>query len=153
MEPLQPMRPVSVHHDEREEAPLWKVWGSYAGLAALYLISMWVDGGQRWAIVAGSCVFVVGAALSIAVARRISHDNANRRIPWIGLRPVMARKHDLLEGVGVPMTFLGALLVANNVPVPLHTSLPIIGFCFIGSIVAPQAWHNHRVRRSIFSNP
>lgn len=105
-----------------------------------------VDGDQRWAVVAGSCVFVVGAVLSVAAARRVSRENAGHRIPWAGRRPVTPRTHDLLEGIGLAMTLAGAVLVAVNVSVPLHISLPIIGVCSIAFIVVPQAWHNHRVR-------
>ena len=148
MESLQPMRPVSVQHDERESAPAWKVWCVYAGGAALYLASMWIDGGQGWAVAAGVCIFAAGTALSIAAARRVSRENAGRRIPWMGLPQVRPRKVDLLESGGLSAALAGALLLANNLPIPWPISLTIICFVFIGVPLAAQAWHNHRVRRT-----
>ncbi|MBW4779459.1 hypothetical protein KZO37_08785 [Rhodococcus fascians] len=148
MEPLQPMRPVDVQRVEREAAPRWKVWGAYIGGPALYLASMWIDGGHEWAVVAGVCLFVVGAALSVAAARRVSRENAGRRIPWMGLPPVRPRKVDLLETVGASMALSGALLAANNLSIPWPISLPIIACVLIGAPLAAQAWHNYRVRKS-----
>ncbi|MEU3475359.1 hypothetical protein [Rhodococcus sp. NPDC006774] len=148
MEPLQPMRPVDVQLDERESAPRWKVWCAYAGGPALYLAAMWIDGGQRWAAVAGVCISVIGAALSVAAARRVSRENAGRRIPWTGFPPVRPRKVDLLESVGTSMALAGALLAANNLSIPWPISLPIIAFVFIGLPLSAQARHNYRVRRS-----
>jgi len=147
MEPMQPMRPVDVQRDERESAPQWKVWCAYAGGPALYLASMWIDGGHEWAVVAGACILAIGATLSIAAARRISRENAGRRIPWTGLPPVRPRKVDLLESVGASMALSGALLAANNLSIPWPVSLPIIGCVFIAVPLAAQAWHNYRVRR------
>jgi hypothetical protein len=151
MEPLQPMRPVDVQRDEREAAPRWKVWGAYIGLAALYLASMWIDGDHRWAVVAGACVFAIGAALAIAAARRTSRENAGRRIPWTGVPPVRPRKVDLLETAGVPMALAGSLLAIKNLPIPWPISLLAAAVVCIGVIGVPlaaQVWHNHRVHRS-----
>ncbi|MFY2788059.1 hypothetical protein [Rhodococcus sp. KRD162] len=147
MEPLQPMRPVSVQQDERESAPSWKLWCAYVGLAALFLASMWIDGGYRWIVAAGIFIFAIGAALSIAAARRISRENAGRRIPWIGFPPVRPRKVDLLETVGASMTLTGALMAANNLSIPWPIFLPIIGFAFIAVTLSAQAWHNYRVHQ------
>ncbi|QII04406.1 hypothetical protein BH93_02640 [Rhodococcoides fascians A25f] len=147
MEPLQPMRPVDVQSDERESAPQWKVWGARIVLAALVLTAVLVEDGQSWMVVAGVCVSVIGAALTVASTRRRMRENAGRRIPWDGRPPIEPRQVDLLETVGFPMVVFGVAVAAKSASVSWFIALPIV--C-IGAVAVPLAghtWHNYRVRR------
>ncbi|TFI43653.1 hypothetical protein E4P29_11720 [Rhodococcus sp. 1R11] len=147
MEPLQPMRPVDVQHDERESAPQWKVWGARIVLVALVLTAMLVEDGQSWMIVAGVCTTAIGAALTVASTRRTLRENAGRRIPWNGRPPIEPRRVDLLEAFGFPMVVLGVVLAAKSASVPWFIALPVVCIGAVGAPLAAQAWHNYRVRR------
>ena len=145
MEPLQPMRPVDVQHDERESAPRWKVWGARILLAGLVLTGVLVEDGQSWMVAAGTCASAIGAALIVASTRRTMRENAGRRIPWLGRPPVEPRREDLLLTFGFPMVVFGIALAAKSASVPWFIALPVI-CAFIGLPLSAQAWHNHRVR-------
>lgn len=146
MEPLQPMRPVSVQHDERDSPPRWKVWGVHLALASFVLTVVFVDERQSWSVAAGVCASVIGSALVVASTRRTIRENAGRRIPWLGRPPVEPRRMDLLLTYGMPMAAFGVALVARNGYFHWPVAVAVVCIGVVGLPAAAQAWHNYRVR-------
>ncbi len=136
------MRPVSVAPEEWPSTPVWK-----SALAAVVPVAC---AGLAWlspavvGLVLGVGALVVGLVLSVVAARRVSRENAGRRVSWWGEPPVRRRHHDLVQSVAGSCAVVAAvgLVAATGSWWAMLAVVPV----FVPDVVL-HARHNRAVRR------
>jgi hypothetical protein len=145
MNDMPPMRPVSVPPDEPDSASPWLAFAVIVGIGIIAAATAFLDDGSRWAIVAGSLSVVVGALLTVFTTRRVRLMNRGRRIPVVfGSAPVRKRNLDLMNGAGVSLAVIGAMMFGRGVEV-FWLPILIVGALLMVYQAVSIASHNRRL--------
>ncbi|WP_415394837.1 hypothetical protein ACMTN4_27160 [Rhodococcus globerulus] len=150
MEPLEPMRPVSVQAPMRTSTPRWKSAAVMLGTMCAFAYALLSTGTGAGPVVMGVAVSVVGVVLYAMSISRTLRENAGKRIPMWGAPPVSPREMDLLAGVGMPLFAAGTLTALRASG--MNWSYLFLGLCAMVSVLAlilPALIHNSRVKRAL----
>ena len=159
MEPLEPMRPVSVPTDTHKSTPIWKSAPVTLGTVGVFAYALM---SARTGVVE----VALGAALAIADAlgaggraparaalycmsvMRTIRENSCSRVPLLGTPPVSPRDVDLLAGAGMPLIMGGSLLAirAAGWTWP-YLYLGLLAVIMVATYVLPVVVHNRRLRK------
>jgi len=92
MEPLEPMRPVSVAVDTRIKTPLWKMVVLYPAVTSVFMFAALTTRTGIGLVVLGLAIFVVGATTYAMSERRMLRENSGVRVPYFAGPPVYSRQ-------------------------------------------------------------
>ncbi|NMD63485.1 UNVERIFIED_ORG: hypothetical protein FNL38_103273 [Nocardia globerula] len=149
MEPLEPMRPVSVHAPIQTSTPRWKSAAAMLGTMCVFAYALLSTRTGAGPVVMGVAVGVVGIVLYAMSISRTLRENSGKRIPMWGAPPVSPREMDLLAGVGMPLFAAGTLTALRASG--MNWSYLFLGLCVMVSVLAlilPALIHNSRVKRA-----
>ncbi|YCN57718.1 hypothetical protein AB9M10_10160 [Rhodococcus erythropolis] len=144
MEPLEPMRSVSVPADTYASTPIWKsapVTLATVGVFAYALMSTRTGVVE---VALGAVIAIAGAALYCMSVMRTIRENSGSRVPLLGTPPVSPRDVDLLAAAGMPLIMGGSLLAirAAGWTWP-YLYLGLLAVIMVAVYVLPVVVHNH----------
>ncbi|MGW6656328.1 hypothetical protein [Rhodococcus sp. NPDC055024] len=149
MEPLEPMRSVSVAVDTRTKTPLWKMVVLYPAVMSVFMFAALTTRTGVGLAVLGLAIFAVGASTYAMSERRMLRENAGIRLPYFGGPPVAPRHLDLLAAAGMPLLTSGAVLTvrASEAGRP-WVFISLFAIAMVLAITVPMVVHNVRVKRA-----
>ncbi|MDI9904521.1 hypothetical protein [Rhodococcus sp. IEGM 1406] len=149
MEPLEPMRPVSVAVDTRTKTPLWKMAVLYPAVTSVFMFAALTTRTGIGLVVLGLVIFAVGASTYAMSERRMLRENSGVRVPYFAGPPVAPRHVDILAAAGMPLLTSGAVLTvrASDTERPwVFISVFVIAMAL--AITVPMVVHNVRAKRT-----
>ncbi|MFD9679407.1 hypothetical protein ACFWAD_05995 [Rhodococcus sp. NPDC059969] len=148
MEPLEPMRPVSVPADTHTSTPIWTTAPLAMGATCFVAYAMLSTRSGAGSIAIGVAMAVVGVALYFASVGRTLRENSGRRVPVLGTPPVSPRDVDLLAGAGTPLIMGGSLLAIRAAGWTwAYLYLGLLAVTMVAAYVLPVVVHNRRLRK------
>ncbi|MBP2525402.1 MULTISPECIES: hypothetical protein [unclassified Rhodococcus (in: high G+C Gram-positive bacteria)] len=147
MEPLEPMRPVSVPADTHK-SPIWKSAPVTLGTVGVFAYALMSARTGVVEVALGAAIAIAGAALYCMSVMRTIRENSCSRVPLLGTPPVSPRDVDLLAGAGMPLIMGGSLLAirAAGWTWP-YLYLGLLAVIMVATYVLPVVVHNRRLRK------
>lgn len=151
MDDLSPMRPVSVPPDEFRATPIWQLAAVLLFVGVAGGVSVWLDGGQWWAVAVTALMMLAGVVVAGLASARVQRENRGVRIPlFLGSPKVRPRKYDLLNGVGPALAMVGAIGLGRNLSVPWPLPILVVAVALI--VVPMMSIHLHNRRLTTISD-
>ena len=149
MQPLEPMRSVSVAVDTRIKTPLWKIAVLYPTVTSVFMFAALTTRTGIGLVVLGLVIFAVGASTYAMSERRTLRENAGVRVPYFAGPPVAPRRLDLLAAAGMPLLTSGAVLTvrASEAARP-WVFIALFAVAMVLAITVPMVVHNVRAKRA-----
>ncbi|MFE4499422.1 hypothetical protein ACFRFQ_06135 [Rhodococcus sp. NPDC056743] len=148
MDPLEPMRPVSIQAPAKTSTPMWKSAAVMLGTMCVFAYALLSTRTGTGPVAAGVAVGIVGVGLYAMSVVRTLRENSGKRIPLWGDAPVSPREMDLLAGAGMPLLAAGVLTAirASGLTWP-YLFFGLFATVMVLALILPVLIHNSRVKR------
>ncbi|MFE5641947.1 hypothetical protein [Rhodococcus sp. NPDC056516] len=154
MEPLEPMRSVSVPADTHTSTPIWKSAPVTLGTMGVFAYALMSTRTGVVEVALGAMIAIAGAALYFISVMRTIRENSGRRVPVLGTPPVSPRDVDLLAGAGMPLIMGGSLLAIRAAEwTRPYLYLGLLAVIMVAAYVLPVVMHNRRLRKQTHRSP